>query len=525
MASLPIGIGFLRFARCVLTPARLLACGVLITMAGLGCESALVELPEQLPVNANADESGGSELGAGDDAPDSGSSDSVSVDAGDAASSDEAPAGETIDGDSNPDDASGGDESALNLIDPAGEVGAGDDDEGVDGVEDAGDGRPSGGGQTVGGAGQPVGSEPLPDPDDSEPVTTVLEALQAIPPLPKPHHYAPSVISHLPEWREYQREIVRITRSSGVAGAYSETPTRRAIEAAVEANLAEPAALPTMLHMYWGPWLVEHIGQPHPVTDFGPLYVQGLDRMRTTFTNQKAWIDQANLDYGSNIQVGRVFLEIELWPIPNGGDPAWEAALLRRHEECYDLVKSIFPDASVVWYNRGAIYEGGPPNGLIAYGPKRLFTGAERGDACSTSLYRIGVGPQSTLEAMRRTIENVDNIYGADVPVIPFIALGAGYHFTIEDYLRRVWGRVWDYDLVHSYKLGLFVNDPIYGEVQGNVILGADWSRVPAVMIYPELIDHKTSEQTNLNVRLRHFIAYCCGATGTPFPTQVWPGE
>lgn len=384
-----------------------------------------------------------------------------------------------------------------------------------------------------------VGDEPSPLPgggslDDrseepTEPSTDiptheqVLEVLRSLPPLPKPHHYAPSVIGYLPEWRDYTREIVRITRSSGVAGAYGAGRTRLAVQAAVEANESEPDAIPTVLNMYWDPWLVEYRNSPHPPTDFGEQYTSGLERMRSTLLDQRAWIDDANAEFGSDIRVEQFFLEIEFWSIPLDDDGTWAAAVLRRQDECHDMVKSIFPDAKVAWYNRGDVHQKSRDNGLTFYSGNRLFTGAEKGDQCTNTVYSLGRGMDPTLETMRQTIANVDQTYGDDVPVIPFLALGAGYRFMMDNPYTKHMYRVWDYDIVDSYKMGMFINLPIYANSEGNVILGADWNRVPAVMFWPELLDHKFDDEASVNIRMKHFVAYCCGATETPFPTNLWP--
>ena len=459
--------------------------------------------------------------------------------------------------DQEPQDASGDDEQlALTLIDPAEvpeeELIAPAEDLGdeaaaetpTESPEDLGAEEPSDppaeepdnppnetiGGSSSGSSGG-IGADDSDESDESDtPEGTpskaeVLAALQALPPLPKPHYYAPSVMAYNPDWLDYNREIVRITRTSGIAGAYAEYRTRFAVQVAVEANEAEPDAIPTGLHMYWAPWLIEYKSAPHPPTDFGDLYVQGLERMRTTLANQRAWIDTANTMFNSDIDVTQCFLEIEFWPIPLDDDPEWRAALLRRQDECYDLIKSYYPNATITWFNRGAIYDRGRGNGLVFYSGTRQFTELEKGDTCSTTLYRLGGGMQTTLEAMRRTVENVDAKYGEDVPIIPYIAIGAGYRFTMDNPYMSHFHRVWDYDVVRSYKMGMFVNRPIYGDNGGNVLLGADWSRVPAVILYPELLDHKRSELTQVQTRLKHFIAYCCGATDSPFPTNLWPYE
>jgi len=361
------------------------------------------------------------------------------------------------------------------------------------------------------------GDRPLTGPTDEQ----VIAALAALPPLPKPH-FAPTVIGLLPEWQEFNRQIVRINRTSFIAGSFSETATRRAIQAAIEANAAEPAALPTTLCMYWTPWAQEYKQEPHPVTDFGPLYVQGLDRMRVFFANQRAWISKANLDYGSNIAVSHITLEIELWPMRTAENVAeWEVALLRRHNECYDMVKGIFPEAEITWFDRGGVHHGSL-HGLPAYGENRRFTRKEKGDNCSNFFYTLGMGRTVAVEEMRRSIENIDKYYGADEPIVSFVSLAGGAALTMDSPFLLETGRFRDYELVHSYHIGTFINRPEYGTNGGHLMLGADWSRVVGVHFYPNLLDHKLTKDQVI-VRMKHYVAYVCGATDSAFPYSVWP--
>lgn len=369
------------------------------------------------------------------------------------------------------------------------------------------------------------------DIDDGKPDDTnadldrrILAVLSAMRPLPKPHHYAPGGLALLPEWLDFTREIVRITRSASIAPGYGASATRTMISLAAQANAAEPDAIPTTVSFYYGPWREEYLEHGHEVTDFGPLYVQGLERMREFFTNQAQWIADANREMGASITVGNVILEIENWPIPVGGDPEWEVALLRRHNECYDLVKSIFPAAPVTWFDRGGVHQNSGNKALPFFGETGRFTHLEKGDFCSTRLYRVGDSQSVTLEEMRRTITNVDQYYGPGTPIVPFISLGAGYRFRLDSPKEFIYDRDWNYDAVHSYQLGMYVNLPVYSESLAHVQLGADWSRVPQVMFYPPILDHKLTKDS-LYIRLRHFVAYCCGATEAQFPGDVFPFE
>jgi len=462
-----------------------------------------------------------------------------------------------VDGGDSQSGADSGDTDFLTLVDPAEAPDAGDaaipdeatgSDANTNAVEEPeGDGAPSGdsiGPADAGGAEHPTvgggspgtpavgGAEPDPpaEGDVGEPLSEdgratqeqVLNVLRGLPPLSKYTYSAPSVIAYLPEWTDISRELVRITRTSGIAGAYTLSMARKAIQAAIAADQAEPDALPVALNVFWAPWLVEYKLNPHEVTDFGDEYVSGLDRMRTFFGNLRTWIDDANAEFGSNVQLKYVHLEIEVWQV-SVYDPVGAAALLRRHNECYDLVKEYFPEATVNWFGRGAVGAGANPAGLIVNDVNSRYTHEERGDCCSTLLYGVGNGQQETLSEMRDSIENCDTQYGPENDVVPFIALAAGYRFTVTSPYSKQWSRNWDYRVINSYQLGMFIYRPEYSNNWYNVELGADWNRAPAVEFFPPLVDHKLSMPDVLNVRLKHFVAYCCGATNTPFPLELWP--
>eukprot|EP01045_Picozoa_sp_COSAG04_P017430 COSAG04_NODE_1541_length_6419_cov_3.373259_8_plen_250_part_00 len=150
--------------------------------------------------------------------------------------------------------------------------------------------------------------------------------------------------------------------------------------------------------------------------------------------------------------------------------PAWRAALTRKHNSIYDLVKSIAPRATVVQYGRGALGRTVPDQIPIpSFHPSYpisadgwptpfysgYYTGDERGDCFSQHLYELHQLAQ-TRQNFNATVTNA--IAHGVGSVVPTLCLGCGFEQNFEGHSFSF---EHNYSLHYSWTWGAEINNPV----------------------------------------------------------------
>ena len=332
-------------------------------------------------------------------------------------------------------------------------------------------------------------------PSDS----AVVGWLEDLPTLPRPHHSWPANLAGLGaptgllgyHW-------VRITRCLGISARWtSESEVHDAVALCKWVNDDHPTVNATIALNY-SPY---HYIFP---SDYPPTYIGPECQFEERLCDQslmdvRMWVDQANLELGTDVQVSSVLLdtELELWytkePEDRDGE-AWNAALDAKYDAIYAICKTHFPDVPVDWHQRGA-----------PCCPRR-FTTREQGDSYNAVCY----WPHD-LPMMRRAFKEYHQQAQADaVDSLQFwISLGSGYVSLPPEDCR--WICDFDHDLKYSWQLGAELNNPRYSR-QPDVY--APWDAAHAIVIYP---GPSTPRYPSF---YKHFRAYVRGAHGLPMPQE-----
>ena len=177
----------------------------------------------------------------------------------------------------------------------------------------------------------------------------------------------------------------------------------------------------------------------------------------------------------------------------------WNKAMTDKYDAVYDVVESIFPNARIEWYARGAIHPDSDPTG---WKERPYFNLDEKGKSFSCSLYRV---PEIgyTRETFRRTYENA-KVKGI-AQVTPWIALASG--FRRETIRYHAFSNDWNYDLIYSWQLGAEINEAksqtLYKISQGKDYV--PWNAAKIAVFFPAPF----SDPPFWGI---HFVAYVRGA-------------
>lgn len=162
------------------------------------------------------------------------------------------------------------------------------------------------------------------------------------------------------------------------------------------------------------------------------------------------------------------------------------------HYKAYaDLLRKFFPEARQEWYGRGIQRNSEAETGWD-WMPHHGLGDYAVGYSCR--LYALPNWRQME-ETFTRTAA-----LGAG-PVIPWVALGAGYQ-TLEKKLGRKWTSPWDYHRVDSWQAGWQMNNHWFGDRPEKF---GPWNRADIIILYPNPLAR--------DVTLAHFIEYVRGAT------------
>ena len=146
-------------------------------------------------------------------------------------------------------------------------------------------------------------------------------------------------------------------------------------------------------------------------------------------------------------------------------------------------------------------------------GPASIVTGDEYGDGYSCSLYHMP-HVEANVEIFRQTVARLPGV----APVIPWVALGAGFRHRRDVSDGWEWRPHLLYGTFADWQLGRFLNMPEYC-VAPYKWHGPDWNRATFVALYPGVMCHNTPP-ARLNA-VTHFLAYCRGAAGLPYEGDV----
>jgi hypothetical protein len=332
----------------------------------------------------------------------------------------------------------------------------------------------------------------VPPPPSQEEVTGWLADL---PPLPKVHYSWP-----LNQWwmgfpdSALAYHWVRITGAVGISGRWSTAGTvHDAVQVCQWVSNENPGLAPTLAVVY-SPY--HYVFPPdQPPTYTGPEVQQELDLCQQRLNQLRAWLDQANTDFSSDVQISALLLDCEVppWCTHEQGESdaaVWNAALTAKYDAIYTICESVFPDTHVDWYMRGR--------------PccQRRFTTQEQGDSYTAASYwtydlpRVRSDYTAVYEqAMTDGVERL----------LFWAALGSGYVDPPNGDLLNEFICDLDYDQSYSWQLGAEVNDPWYSQFPDEY---AQWDALDAVVLYPGVGDER---QPNF---FQHFVNYVRGAHG-----------
>lgn len=327
----------------------------------------------------------------------------------------------------------------------------------------------------------------------------MLALLRELKPLQKIHYSFPVPDAWLtPAGQPLAMEYARITHALSL-GAVSTTGSQANVAVGICAALNRAGARPRVaIALNYSPWH-NQFGKDLPPTDNGPTADAEVQMFRRRMELLRDWFTQAARASGESVDVGAVLLDSERFHCRDPGAPGaaeWNAAIRAKHDAFYDLCKSVFPEARVIWYGFGAT---GPASSESGWSRATYYDLAGKNDGWSTSLY---YGPEidTQRQQVRRTVADAEQ-HGVR-EVIPFVTLGCGYKRQV-DGPEWAWTFVWNYDLVYSWQLGRELNVGWYGERPQRY---APYQAVPVVCFYPGPFDPRAPYWPI------HFIAYVRGA-------------
>lgn len=311
--------------------------------------------------------------------------------------------------------------------------------------------------------------------DDYAVMLSTLEPLQKI-------HYSWPLPQNLINHHDLMSEYVRITGAASISARWGDHATIL-------------AQLKPFLDQYQAKLGLNYSPLHYEVPEEGEL-LDLLDEVDADYqlyeskmTNIKTLVDSLGLT------VGCVLLDSERFWVKEGND-LHNDTLDATYNRYYDLSKSLFPGATVVWYARGAVHSCSSDSGWCEIG---LFTLRERGDNFSCSLYHSG-NHRENQEIMRRTVEHAAD-YGSP-KVIPWVSLGSGYVPDVN--VAWKFDMNWNYDLIYAWKMGAEINHPWFGDP---VRWGryAPWNQADMALFYPEPFGRTKKWGT-------YFVAYVRGS-------------
>ena len=238
-----------------------------------------------------------------------------------------------------------------------------------------------------------------------------------------------------------------------------------------------------------------------PPTYDGAEVAEATAEFRNLLETARGALDDANAELGSDVFVGAIILDTELWYAKDEEDVGyeeWNAALDAKYDAMYDIAKDIFPEAIVEWYARGQITRGMSFSGYYA---SNRFTLNEQGNRFSVSLYRVPE-PEEMRTCFALTLESAQE-HGCE-DVTAWVSLASGYRRKTDVVDRNYWSGDWDYDLYYSWQMGAELNDPYYAARPERF---APWDHADIIVLYPEPFGRVAHWG-------KHFVAYVRGAHG-----------
>ncbi len=330
--------------------------------------------------------------------------------------------------------------------------------------------------------------------DSPVPDEQLVEWMKQLDPLPKVHYSWP-----IP-WKSISDDVlfqyVRLTHAASISGEWS-NPEQidRAVEVCHRVNSAKPK-IPASIGVNYSVWH-RRFDKDLPPTDTGPTHKAELDYLRARLEAVREGLQAANAKHQADVKISAILFDSEHFHT-KPDDTEWNAAITRKYNAAWDIVREYFPEARIEWYARGAVQPGASPSG---WSQARYFALDEKGDSFGCSLYQV---PEIgyTREIFRRTARNAVE-HGCD-EVTPWIALASGYRRQTDKY--HDWSHDWNYDLIYSWQLGREINHPWYGAPE-RAERFAPWHMAEIAIFYPEPFGRSPHWG-------EHFVAYVRGANG-----------
>ncbi len=325
------------------------------------------------------------------------------------------------------------------------------------------------------------------------PERQILAWMKQLKPLPKVHYSWPISLSKDRDKLLYQ--YVRLTHAVSLRGE-SATPANvdQAVDLCNRVNQTNPKQ-PASLGINFSVWH-HRFGKGLPPTDFGPSHKAELDYLRKRMKAIRVSVASANIRNRADVKVTAILFDCERF-VTRSNDEVWNAAITRKFNEAYDLVKGIFPAARIEWYARGGISRSAAETG---WSQARFATLDEKGVAFGSSLYFVPEY-EGTRKAFRLTAKNAAK-HGCD-QVTPWIALASGYRRQTDKF--HSWTGNWNYDLIYSWTLGREINNPWYSKAT-RIDRFAPWNKAKIAVFYPAPFNRDAPHWG------QHFVAYVRGA-------------
>ena len=327
-----------------------------------------------------------------------------------------------------------------------------------------------------------------------EPVSgdQILRWMEDLEPLPKVHYSWPLAIDDLSDEQLFQYS--RITHALSLNGKWvTQEQVSRAIEICNRVNSDSPK-MRASFGIAFSPW------HKYPKDLKTTAERENADEVELGNLRERAKfvaeaVATANRTHSADVEVTCVMLDSERFYV-RPDDPEHNRDIDTRYNSTYDIIHRIFPKARIEWYNRGGVHPSGSPTG---WSISPHFTGNEKGDSFSCSLYRTPE-IETTREIFRRTAEQAEK--RECTSVTPWLALASGYRRQTDQF--QEWSYDWDYDLIYSYQLGSEINHPWFGAKERHARF-APWDKAEIAVFYPEPLGRVPHWG-------EHFIAYVNGA-------------
>jgi hypothetical protein len=240
-----------------------------------------------------------------------------------------------------------------------------------------------------------------------------------------------------------------------------------------------------------------------------------LDTLRDRLSRIRIKIAAANIKFASDsVKVKYLLYDQELFDTGNSTGQAWTDSLTSKMNACYSRGLTAFPDAKVIWYDRGGMsVTSGDPDGWIENACLALN---ESGTNFTCSLYRP-FELQDMRDTFRYTLENA-NRHGVSY-VTCYLSLGAGYaRGGTAPTTFQTWDNDLDYGRWYAWQLGREINNSWWG-ASVRWLRFAPWDYCDTVIFYnsggpfADACPHFGE----------YFCAYVWGAnnTQTAFPSVV----